>query len=141
MAHLSENVCQKHLYPLTLTLFTSVYSVALLCAFFDLTPSLLWFAMLFPLLMLPIHFLSVNGKPFLFFLVFLPLAALAGYLFIRTIGSFNSLIQAYSEWWTIQNADLLPPYLLLLLLPATLVISLLYLLQRNYISRFITLIL
>jgi len=141
MAPLSEDVCQKHLYPLTLTLFASVYSVALLCAFFGLTPSLLWFAILFPLLMLPIHFLSVNGKPFLFFLVFLPLSVLVGYLFIRTIGSFNSLIQTYSEWWATQNADLLPPYLLFLLLPATLVISLLYLLQRNYISRLITAVL
>ena len=138
MPHLSEDVCQKHMYPLTLSLFTSVFGVALVCAFFGLTTSLLWFTILFPLLMLPIHFLAVNGKPFLFFLVFVPFTVLASYLFIRTVGSVDLILQAYSEWWNTQNADQLPPYLLLLLLPATLIISLLYLLQRSYISRLIT---
>ena len=140
MPHLSKDVCQKHMYPLTLTLLVSMYSVSLLCAFFGLTTSLLWFSLLFPLLTMPIHFLSVNGKPFLFFVVFLPLSVLAGYLFIRSVGSVDAVILSYTEWWNTQTADSLPPHILLLLLPATLVISLLYLMQRSFVCRLITVI-
>lgn len=140
MPHMSKDFCQKHMYPLTLTLFVSLYSVSLLCAFFGLTTSILWFSLLFPLLMMPIHFLSTNGKPFMFFLVFLPLSVLAGYLFIRSVGSIDTVILSYTEWWKTQNADILPPYILLLLLPATLVISLLYLMQRSFVCRLITVI-
>lgn len=142
MTYLSEDFCKKHMYPLTLTLFSSIYSVALVCAFFHLTSSLLWFSLLFPLLMLPIHFLSIQGKPFLFFLVFPPFCALISYLFIRTLGSIDSILLTYSEWWNDPNyTEQLPPYILLLLLPATFVISLLYLLQRTYIGRLFSILL
>ena len=142
MTYLSEDFCKKHMYPLTLTLFSSVYSVALICAFWNLTSSLLWFSLLFPLLMFPIHFLSVQGKPFLFFLVFPCVSALVIYLFIRTIGSLDVLLFAYTEWWNDSKyTEQLPPYILIMLLPATLVISLIYLLQRTYIGRLLAVIL
>lgn len=135
MEFMTEDFCKKHMYPILLTLLSSIGSVALSCAFFGLSPALLWFTLLFPLLLLPIHFLSVNGKPFLFFVIFPFLSALVFYLFLRVAGDINTLLDSYVEWWTDSHAEQLPPYVFLLLLPALLCISLIYLLQRSFPSR------
>jgi len=135
MEFMTEDFCKKHLYPALLTLISSVGCLSLLCAFFGLTSSTVWFSLLFPLLLIPIHFLSVNGKPLLFFLLFLPLSGLTFYFFLRFIGNIDTLVQIYTEWWKDNSSDELPPYVLLLLIPAMLCISLVYLLQRNYWTR------
>lgn len=135
MEFMTEDFCKKHLYPVLLTLISSVGILSLVCAFFGLTTSTIWFSLLFPLLLIPMHFLSVNGKPLLFFLLFLPLSGLAFFLLLRFAGDVNTLVLAYTEWWNNDSAEQLPPYVLLLLLPAMLGISILYLLQRNYWSR------
>lgn len=137
MEFMTENFCKKHMYPILLTLISSVGSVALLCAFFGLTTSLIWFSLLFPLLLLPIHFLTVNGKPLLFFLIFPLFSGLVWFLFFRTPERLDTLVSSYIEWWADSHTEQLPPYVLLLLLPALLCISLLYLLQQSYISRLI----
>jgi len=137
MEFMTEDFCKKHMYPILLTLISSVGSVALLCAFFGLTTSLIWFSLLFPLLLLPIHFLTVNGKPLLFFLIFPLFSVLVWFLFFRTPGSIDALVSSYIEWWSDSHAEQLPPYVFLLLLPALLCISLLYLLQQSYISRLV----
>lgn len=137
MEFMTENFYKKHLYPLLLTLLVSVGSVALLCAFFGLTTSILWFSLLFPLLLFPIHFLTTHGKPLLFFFMFPLFFGLISLLFLRTAGSFEVLFSAYTEWWTDLPAEQLPPYIFLLLLPAMLCFSLFYLLQQSYISRLI----
>lgn len=137
MTFITEDFCKKHMYPILLALLSSIGSVALSCAFFGLSPALLWFTLLFPLLLMPIHFLSVNGKPFLFFVIFPIFSALAVYLFLRAAGDMNILLERYTEWWTDSHAEQLPPYIFLLLLPTLLCISLLYLLQRSFPSRII----
>jgi len=137
MKFMTEEFCKKHLYPLLLTLISAVGSASLLCAFFGLNTSVLWFSLLFPLLLLPIHFLTVNGKPFLFFLIFPLFVGLITLLFLHTAGNFDTLVSSYTEWWTESHAEELPPYIFLLLLPAMLFLSLIYLLQQNYISRLV----
>lgn len=137
MEFMTEDFSKKHLYPLLLTLISSFSSVALVCAFFGLTSSILWFTLLFPLLLLPIHFLSVNGKPLLFFLLFPLLVVPVFYLFLKDIGSFDTMITIYTKWWTNSSAEELPPYVFLFVLPALLFISILYLLQHSYISRLV----
>ena len=141
MEFMTEDFCKKHMYPLILTLLSAIGSVALACAFFGLTNGLMWFTVLFPLLLIPIHFLSVNGKPLLFFLIFPLFSALILFLFLRASGGVEALILSYTEWWTDSHSEELPPYILLLLLPVLLCISLIYLLQRSYISRLILAIL
>lgn len=136
MEFMTEDFSKKHLYPLLLTLISSFGSVALLCAFFGLTSSILWLTLLFPLLLLPVHFLTVNGKPLLFFLIFLLVAGPVSYLLLR-VTSIDTIIEDYAEWWMDSHAEQLPPYVFLLLLPALLCISLLYLLQQSYISRLV----
>ena len=136
MEFMTEDFCKKHLYPIVLTLLSSIGSVALVCAFFGLSSALLWFTLLFPLLLLPIHFLSVNGKPFLFFVLFPLLSALILFLFLR-FNSMEEFLNRYTEWWTDNPAEQLPPYLFLLLLPTLLCISVLYLLQRNFVCRLV----
>jgi len=137
MEFMTEDFCKKHMYPVLLTLLSSIGSVALLCAFFGLTPSLLWFSLLFPLLLLPIHFLTFNGKPLLFFLIFPLFSGLVCFLFFRAAGGIDTLITSYMEWWTKNHTEQLPPYVFLLLLPTLLYISLLYLLQQGYVSRLV----
>lgn len=135
MIFLTEEFCKKHLYPLTLSLFCAFGSLCLFCAFFGITTSVLWLGVLFPILLLPIHFLSISGKPFVFFLLFPFLALAVLYPFIRIFGSVSALLLGYTEWWNAERTDFLPPQLLLLVLPLLLIISILYLLQRNYWCR------
>jgi len=141
MEFMTEDFCKKHLYPLLLTLISSIGSVALLCAFFGITSSILWFSLLFPLLLIPVHFLTVNGKPLLFFLIFPLFFGLIAFLFLRTVGSFDVLVAAYTEWWADTPAEQLPPYIFLMLLPAMFCLSLIYLLQQSYVSRLVLAIL
>ncbi len=135
MIFLTEDFCKKHLYPLTLALFCSFGGLCLFCTFFGITSSVLWLGVLFPILLLPIHFLSVSEKPFVFFLLFPFLALAVLYPFVRISGSLSALLLSYTEWWNSERSDFLPPQLLLLILPLLLIISILYLLQRNYWCR------
>ena len=132
---MTEEFFRKHIYPLMLSLFCSLGGLCLLCAFFGITESVIWLGVLFPILLLPIHFLSVNGKPFVFFLLFPFLGLCVFGLFVKIEGSVSALMQSYLEWWNGERSELLPPQLLLLLLPLLLIISILYLLQRNYWCR------
>ena len=137
MTFMTEDFCTKHLYPLILSFFCSFGGLCLLCAFFGITTSLLWLGVLFPILLIPIHFLSVSEKPLIFFLLFPFLALAVLYPFVRISGSVSALLLGYTEWWESERTEVLPPQLLLLILPLLLIISVLYLLQRNYWCRVI----
>ena len=117
MMFMTEEFFRKHIYPLMLSLFCSLGGLCLLCAFFGITESVIWLGVLFPILLLPIHFLSVNGKPFVFFLLFPFLGLCVFGLFVKIEGSVSALMQSYLEWWNGERSELLPPQLLLLLLP------------------------
>lgn len=138
MRYLSEDFCKKHLYPIILTLLSSLGFAFLLQSFFGFSSSILWFSLFFPFFLLPVHVLSVNGRPFLFFLLYLLFSALLVFVVVRSAGSIDEILVSYRDWWQTDMEETLPPYLLLLLLPVLLGISILYLLQRSYVSRLCT---